>query len=131
MRISNIELSNYNNGFKASLSVSAKNIKRMLPKDGIKRLDKLAKTVGTNSDLIFVELSNKSVMKPVNEWFYFGGKYIQESVKSIETKIVLRHRSFGKNNFDNVIEMQVAGNSKQKKIATYKTIYKYILDCIK
>ena len=123
-------------GFKARVEIIG-NAQKLLPKNSVKRLQSLAKTFGTDDDVIFIGMTQHAEYGIKESRGFLGLKEEHRYIKSLNTQLSMSHCCPGINSFKILEEEKLIPWKASKpgiftrsfeinKMAAYKAIYKYI-----
>ena len=130
MKVQAININNYkqnNPNFKANLQFVGE-AKQLLPKGGLERLNNIAKQIGTDKDSILIGVYKTALFD--REWIdpLWGNSYERKIFNGIGTKIMTQHIFPSIKNAGKFEESIIEGRLKNRKVAAYKTLYKYLTD---
>ena len=139
MKISSINNNYQNNNTNFGAKLELISNKHCLPKGATERLHKLAETIGTEADTIFIGAFYKGSDKTIVRNGFFGCRWKDLVAGSLDTLIRTTATSFSKKLHVPLEEKIIPGtkypdaipkyfNSKEIKINNYKEIYRYMLD---
>ncbi len=131
MQVQSINKNQNKPNFNARLNITggtllSKKPKSLLPKNALKRLETKAKLIGTDKDTINIGISEYPITEPAPNLLLNAFYVPTYNIKEIKTKVSLSSVINGKISTDTPAEEFISGNKKERKISTYKTIWKYI-----